>query len=257
MNPVRTALFILLALPATGVAESVQSTTGVHLSFRDCVPGETACDSISRAIANGYGGLPGDTRAQVDMILPDHGDGSGLVEIDLERGMFNMRAAVNTLAGTRNGSNNYLAFRYTNESGQAQMLEIRGELNFSQQVPADNAPLNPDHPSGTVALAYVGVMDLDIEAVEAGTTARDNLAFLQAEPPDGVWQNPIADALAKSPVSFNGNGNAKLSTSASLAPGGTVWIWSLLQCIAAKGAAVTANFDAVMTVAADTAASAD
>ena len=62
------------------LAESVQSSTTVNLTFRDCIAGGTACGAVGTAIKT-YAGFPGDQTAQADADNNEYGTTSGSAEL--------------------------------------------------------------------------------------------------------------------------------------------------------------------------------
>ena len=59
----------LMATPAVATAELVQAGTSIILTFRDCVAGEMTCDSFGPMQVATYGGVPGESAAEVSMKL--------------------------------------------------------------------------------------------------------------------------------------------------------------------------------------------
>ena len=73
------AIFALgqLIAPLLANAELVRSSTSVLLTFRQCVSGETVCDSIGPMQTSLYDGLPGDVAAQASQDEPEFGASEG------------------------------------------------------------------------------------------------------------------------------------------------------------------------------------
>ena len=130
-------IFFLVLLSGPAAAVQVQSTTSVLLTFRQCMEGETACDSISGIKFKSLGGLPGATDAQASHEDAEYGTANG--NANLAGGNTQMNASINSLPGARNGANVFILERYENSSEHAQKLTLDATLTFDQTVPAENA----------------------------------------------------------------------------------------------------------------------
>jgi len=71
----------LLTGPQLAVAELVESSTGVMLTFRPCDSGATVCDSIGPPQVSRYGGLPGELSAIARHVDSNYGEASGSAKI--------------------------------------------------------------------------------------------------------------------------------------------------------------------------------
>lgn len=243
--------FIAIALlsPMCAIAVEVQSTSSVYLSFRHCVAGETVCDSIGRAEISVAGGLPGESAANANRTEPEFGEVNGSAHLKDSPGETQLIAEASSLPATRNGGNSFIVQRYTNASEGAEALTLTATFDYEQTVPAENAAFPPDGPSRSGAVAEMEFFTLDVDAIEAGTTAEDNW--------ETMFQVPEAD-LGYASVVFTGSGptsnvseseTKSFSIDTVVAAGDSIWIVVILQSLAANGAEVSASLATSLEVA--------
>ena len=244
------ALFVLfltfLVAPTVGQAVTVQSTTSTYVSLRDCIAGETTCDSISRSHRYAVGGVPGSPHAEADLKDPEFGETAGSAHLDAEPGIAELTAYVTSLPARRNASSSFVLHRYTNTSNEIQSLIVSGDLTYEQTVPEENSTFPADGHGRSGAFAEMELFSMEIDSIEAGTSAEDNFGILDGEPPPGYrsLDNAKTDGII---ADSTAHGNENLSMSAVLEPGDSIWLLAIIQAIAANGAVVEARLDARLT----------
>ena len=247
-------LFILFLVFLVGsnavIAVPVQSTTSVYVSLRKCVAGETACDSIERTHSNAIGGLPGSTDARASQKDPAYGESTGSSQLTGEPGAARLTAVVKTMPGARNGSSNITLQRYTNMSETIQTLIFDGTLIFDQTIPEENAEFPPDGGGQSGVVVEMELFSSKLDSFEAGNTAEENWAAFNTEEPDEnqMLANATTDGMV---MIVTGQGTKALTMSIELKPGDSIWMFGLLQVIAANGAVVDASLDTRLTLATD------
>ena len=238
------ALFLLfvtlLVAPTVVHAVSVQSTTSAYVSLRQCVAGETVCDSISRSHRKAIGGMPGSPDAQAVQKDPEFGEATGSAHLSDEPGTANLAANVVSLPAKRNGSTSFMLQRYTNTSDRTQTLTFTGDMTYRQTVPEENSTFPADSDGQSGAFAEMELFTLSIDSIGAGTTAEDNFGIFDGEPPAGYESIDNANTN-RAIANVTEQGSEGLSMSAVLKPGDSIWMYALMQGIAANGAVVEAT----------------
>jgi hypothetical protein len=242
------AILILVLFAGPLAAELIQSTTGVHATFRECVKGETACDSIGRTKANGFAGLPGNSESQTSLQSYEFGSSSGRVKLLESPGASEMTATMKSLPGARNGGNSFMMQRYTNTSATQETLTLNSTLTFDLTVPAENADFPAEGGAHSNASSEMEIFTLNIDAIEAGTTAIDNNQIMMGEEPPGMVYVSLEVSKVSAPENVTGSGSESASITASIAPGNSVWIFAILQSLGANGAEVEASLETSMTI---------
>lgn len=236
----------LLAGPTAALADPIQSGTTVNLTFRTCIQGATACDSLSPAI-NTYAGFPGDQTAQANESDPNFGATSGSAELDGGTAG-TLSATASSLSGKRNGGNSATLQRYTNVGSVTETLTLNAVLSYDQVVPSGNAGFPASGQSS--ASAYVFIFSTSDESIEAGDTEESNwqAVFLGnfcgtcTNPPPSNYQELDADFFGDS-SNATGAGTMTRTLSVDVDPGESVWIGAQLQSLAANGAVVDATLN--------------
>ena len=234
---------VLLAGPLAANAELVQSTTSVLLTFRHCVAGETVCDSIGPQEAGSYGGLPGAPAAISSHADPAYGEASGSAQLTGMPGAAEMSANVSSLPTTRNGSNCIILKRYTNKSANAETLTFGATLTYNQTIPAENAAFPAGSPARSGASAEIYIFSLDVDSLEAGTTAEENFVFLMEGPDPSIITTELGSASTEPGTNVTEADAKTFSSTVTVEPGDSIWLWAILQSLAANGAEVNATLD--------------
>ena len=180
------AIFALALMAGPAQAELIQSTTGVMLTFRHCVKGQTECDNVGPSKASKLGGLPGETEAEASMEDPAFGASHGRVILTGVPGSAKMHARVSSLPGVRSGGTDVFVQRYANTGEHEETLTCIGTLSYDQTVPPENAGFPNADNTRSGAFAEMLVLTMNVDAIEAGETAEDNMAALMGEMPPGV-----------------------------------------------------------------------
>lgn len=252
MNNKNIWLLSLLLVAGPVSAELITSTTGVMVTSRDCVAGKTICDSFGRSMAEKVGGLPGARQAQASLDDPAFGEADGSAMLTDEPGGAVLKASINPLPGKRNGANSIFLQRHTNTSEQAESLTFMATLTYEQTIPVENEsfPGKHDEEAGTFDLgssasAEIGLFAIDVEAIEAGTTASDNMNALMGETelPEGVEPVELHFSKANEHQNVNGTGTKELSGTVTIAPGESIWMFAILQSLGANGAVISGTLE--------------
>jgi hypothetical protein len=249
------ALFSLLLLTGPVSAELVQSTTGAMGTSRDCVKGVTVCDSFGRQLASAVDGLPGAEEASASLDDPEHGKATGKVKLTGTPGGAEMHASSSSPAGKRNGGNSSFLQRYTNVSEHAETLTFGGTMTYNNNVPAENAnfPDEFNKEAGTYDMssstsAEIVILTLNAEAIEAGTTADDNLGILLGEASPDDEPVMLHASRTKELENVTGTGTSELSGTVTIAPGDSVWLFAILQSLGANGAVNSGSLNTTTSI---------
>lgn len=242
------AAIFLAFLSAPAAAVQVQSTTSVYLTFRQCMAGETACDSISKTMLKSFGGLPGAPGAQASSEATDYGTANGTAKLEDAGGNTQMSAHVGSLPGARNGSNVFFLQRYTNTSDREEKLSLGATLTFGQNVPAGNSDFTDDSGAQSLAFAELEIFTLSTGAIEAGTTAEDNHQMFQSGPPPGTVYKSLGNAVVSGTVNTTAQGSETLAVSGQVPAGESVWLLGVLQTLGANGAVVDGRLETRMNI---------
>jgi hypothetical protein len=204
---------------------------------------------MERKHSNAIGGLPGSPDAQASQNDPAYGESTGSSQLTGEPGAAKLTADVKTMPATRNGSTNMMLQRYTNMSGISQTLTFDGTLTYDQTVPEENAEFPADGGGQTGVIVEMEIFSSKMDFFEAGNTAEENWVALDTEPVEyQMLANATTDGMV---LNVTGQGTKSLSMSIKLKHGDGIWIFGLLQVIAANGAVVEASLDTRLTLAKD------
>ena len=152
-----------LAGPTVSRAELVQAGTANILTFRDCIAGESICDSFGGMEQASFGGLPGELAAEVSQADVAYGEAYGNAQLTGAPGAAELKAITTSEPAKRNGSSNMMLQRYTNTSDSAETLTFSADLTYEQTVPDENAsfPDGESTRSGVSAEIAIFIMDDD------------------------------------------------------------------------------------------------
>ena len=240
-------LFLLTASVMAN-AELVQSTTGVYVSFRQCVEGVTLCDSITRTKLAKSAGIPGNSEAQASQEDPAYGVTSGNTKHTRAPGGAQIEASISALQGARNGSSGFVIEHYTNTSTGAESLTFSGKLTYDQTVPGANADFPAEGGSHSFAGAELEIFTLDVDALEAGTTVEENMAIFLDDPDQNVDYAMLKNVKSKGSENVTGSGTKTLSGTVVINPGDSVWMITILQSLGSNGAVVNASLETTTTI---------
>ena len=234
-----TCAGLLAAFPLAN-AEPVQSTTSVFVSLRECVAGETPCDSIGRARFREIGGTPGGSDAEAAVQEPEFGDVESAASLGGEPGSATLRTRSISLPAVRNAGTAFVIQRIANSSEATQSLTFDATVVYDQEVPEENATFPDEGGARSGVFMEMELFSLAEEFIEAGVTSEENWAIMDSGPPSGY--ESLGSVNTNGIIStVTAQGSEKLSLSVELEPGGSVWMFALLQSIAANGAVVEAE----------------
>ena len=233
----------LLTGPPTADADLVQSATGAIATLRQCVSGETACDSVGPFLASTYGAVPDDLTAQASQADPRYGSSEGSVQITAAPGIAELSASAKSLPAARNGGNSVMLQRYTNTSASAERLTFSVILTYDQTVPSENASFPLDGGAHSGATAEIAIFTLEVDSYEVGTTAEEVIDALMSEPGPDIGFKELKFAVTGPISNESGSGTTEISETVTVEPGDSVWLWAILQSLAANGAVVNADME--------------
>ena len=236
-------LAVWLLCGSVANAELIQSTTGVYLSFRHCVSGDSVCDSIGPTEASSHGGLPGGLAAITSHADPTYGEASGRAQLTGGPGVAELSANATSLPIMRNGANSIVMQRYTNTSANAETLIFDGMLTYEQTSPAENATFPADSPARSGANAEIVIVSIDADFLEAGTTTEENNTLLLEGPDPSFVSEELGIASASTFSKPNGSGTETFSSTVTVESGDSIWVWIILQSLVANGAEVNATLN--------------
>jgi PEP-CTERM motif len=232
-------LLLALALPVAE-ATSITAGTGEIVTFRQCVAGVTACDTLDTTGPDAsltYGGLPGNSSSSTGTVeLGTLGTGFGYASLGTSAvdGAPFLEASANAVPGERVGTTVIALQSYAwNGEGPATRT-FDGTLSYSQTL------------TGTYPPAVWGGINAEIDiftmtptSVDAGTTALENFDSLY-NADGGLLGYADLGSAQYSDLNSNPDGSALLSDTVTLTPGQTIWVWTILQTVGTNGGAVDA-----------------
>ena len=230
----------LMAAPAVGTAELVQAGVANILTFRDCISGESICDSFGPMEQATYGGVPGELAAEVSQADVAYGEAYGNAQLTGDPGAAELKAITTSTPATRNGSTSVMLQRYTNTSESAETLTFGATLAYEQTVPDENASFPDGESTRSGVSAEIAVFIMDDDSIEAGATAEDLYGALSWENEPAGFKDLGFTSVAPSD-NETGEGEAPLSVTATVEPGDSIWLWAILQGIVVNGATVNAS----------------
>jgi hypothetical protein len=242
------AILLLALVAGSAAAKEVQSTTSAQLTFRNCVKGVTACDYIGKVEQKTFGGLPGDSTAHAKQSDPAFGESSADVKLTGLDGGAEFHGKVRSEPGTRNGSNGLVIMRYTNNSEHAEKYTLNATLSYEQTVPEENAEFPWNSSAQTAASAEMGFVNLDVEALEAGTTAEENAAIMDGEPLPEWNYRPLEEARFSGDELITATGSKEISVSTVIDPGDSIWMFTIFQVFGANGSIIDAGLNTITTI---------
>ena len=232
---------VFLAASFVAQAATIESSTSVYLTLRECVAGESPCDSVTPQVSTIIEGLPGNTESNAAHQDPSYGKVKGGAKLTGDAGGSEHNSHTVSLPGTRNGSNTVTLQKYTNDGSIAQDLVYAGTLTYEQTVPEDNAGISKESGGQTTANAMLFAFRLDVDAIEAGTTAEDNYKILTDGPEEEAAFTDLGQDEGSS-AHESGTGTIDVSISLTVKPGESVWFWAMTQALAANGGEVSSSF---------------
>src|SRR5690349_3020962 len=228
---------VALACPLTAGAVSVDYSTAVGLTFRDCIDlGDTGCDDVSSLVQRNYDATPPNTSSAATASLANYGSSAALASFSI------LRAEATSLAGKRLNANAIAVQKYTYVGAEPTQRTFQGTLTYSQTLTG----VYPDF-VGTGVTAVLDVYTLPGGAaatIDVGDTAESNfnaLFSVYALPGYTDLLDPNSTSylfIDPSPNVANGTGTA--SATVALNPGDTIWVSALLQTPAVNGGTVNA-----------------
>ena len=239
MNKILMPFLLVLVgfVPMLAMAENFDSSTSIYLSARNCIAGETACDSIDRSHAREIAGLPGSSESEASLKEDGFGSAHGRVSNAGAPGSAALVGSSKTEPGKRNGFSGYLLQHYKNDTGATQTINLDGTLTYSQTVPEANQTFPSDGGGRTVSFSELMLFKMTAETFDFGSSPEENFRAMNEgdSPPDGFELLGTETSEGKVPVS-TGSGEVELSLTVDLEPGEGVWMMVVLQVLAANGA---------------------
>ena len=235
----------LTTTPAVAMAELVQLGTANIVTFRQCIAGETTCDSFGPMQLATFGGVPGELLSEVSQADVAFGEVYSSASIKKKPGAAELKAITLSLPATRNGSTSVMLQRYTNASKRAETLTFEAALTYTQEVPAENAGFPDDAGMDSGATAEIVIFTMDADAIETGPTTAEVYAALSLEQePAGLKD---LDAARDEPSSNEtAEGASTITATTIVEPGDSVWLFAILQGIVVNGATVNASLETTL-----------
>ena len=232
---VTLALMLAAAAPAAHAILVTASTTSAA-SFRTCIAGTSGCDQIVTGppAASFNDGLPGATSAHVAGSVPGYGSAQASVSLSGTIGAPFFSAMATGMPSTRTNTTSFALQSYTYTGAGPATRTFGGTLTYSQTSTGTYAP---DIGDGVVA--GLDIFTLRVPAVEAGTTAGDNLVALASLSTLPGYTSLGSQSFEDTASAFNGL--AHLAVTTTLQPGEVVWVLALLQTPATSGGTTDAS----------------
>ena len=234
----RSPLAVILAAPLFAHAVNITAGTSEYITFRDCIAGVTACDSISPIVAGQYGGNPGAFSSAATQNHAGYGTASGSVSFSGVIGAPVLHASASSDPGKRANTNSVALQSYTYTGSTPTTRTFGGTLTYSQAL-TGLYPGNGD----TGVFATIDAFTLTAASIDAGIDAESNFNALFSEPfavdPAYGYVDLAQNTFSDDTTNPGGAGN--LSVTLNLTPGETVWLYVLLQTPAVNGSVVDAS----------------
>ena len=234
----RSPLAVILAAPLIAHATNITAGTSEYITFRDCVAGVTACDSISPIVAGQYGGNPGAYSSAATQNHAGYGSASGSVSFSGVIGAPVLHASASSDPGKRANTNSVALQSYTYTGSTPTTRTFGGTLTYSQALTG----VYPDT-GATGVYATIDAFTLTAASIDAGIDAASNFDALFSEPfatdPSYGYVDLAQTSFSDDTTVSGASGN--LSVTLNLTPGETVWLYVLLQTPAVNGSVVDAS----------------
>ncbi len=233
----RAPLVLLLAAPLATHAVGITAGTSEYITFRDCIPGATACDSISPIVTGAFGGNPGAYSSAATDTVAGYGTASGSVSFSGVIGAPVLHANASSLAGKRVNTNSVAVQSYTYTGAEATTRTFGGSLTYSQSISGSFGGNTPG------VYAMIDAFTLTAATIDAGTTMDSNFYALFGEnfntDPSVGYADVASNTYTDSSSTASGSGS--LTVTVPLTPGETIWLYVLLQTPAIDGSVVDAS----------------
>jgi hypothetical protein len=234
----RSPLAVILAAPLVAHAVNITAGTSEYITFRDCIAGTTACDSISPIVAGQYGGNPGAYSSAATQNHAGYGSASGSVSFSGVIGAPVLHASASSDPGTRANTNSVALQSYTYTGSTPTTRTFGGTLTYDQTLTG----VYPDT-GATGIYATIDAFTLTAASIDAGVDAASNFNALFSEPfatdPSYGYVDLAQSSFSDDTSVTGGSGN--LSVTLNLTPGETVWLYVLLQTPAVNGSVIDAS----------------
>jgi hypothetical protein len=234
----RSPLAVILAAPLIAHAANITAGTSEYITFRDCVAGVTACDSISPIVAGQYGGNPGAYSSAATQNHAGYGSASGSVSFSGVSGAPVLHASASSDPGKRANTNSVALQSYTYTGSTPTTRTFGGTLTYSQALTG----VYPDT-GATGVYAVIDAFTLAAASIDAGIDPASNFDALFGEPfatdPSYGYVDLAQTSFSDDTSTASGTGN--LGVTLNLTPGETVWLYVLLQTPAVNGSVVDAS----------------
>jgi hypothetical protein len=229
----RSALALLLAAPFVTHAVEISAGTSEFVTFRDCVAGVTACDSVSHIVFGQFGGSPGAFSSAANVTYAGYGSAAGSVSFSGTIGAPVLHANASSLAGKRTNTNSVALQSYTYTGTEATTRTFGGTLTYNQ---VETGP----YPDNAGVFASIDAFTLTSATIDAGSTPDSNFDTLFGADFSAYG---YADIASNSFIDTGTNpaGSGTLGVTVTLTPGETIWLRVLLQTPAANGSFVDAS----------------
>ncbi len=231
--PVLAPLALILAAPLAAQAVEITAGTSEYVTFRDCIPGAGACDTVSHIVSGRYGGSPGAVSSSAGESFAGYGSAAGSVSLSGVIGAPVLHASATSLAGKRVNTNSVALQSYTYTGTTTTTRTFGGTLTYDLLATGY-------YPDNTGIYATIDAFSLTAAAIDAGTTAEDNFNALFNDDLS-AWGYADIAASTWADNATNPAGAATLGVTVTLTPGETIWLRVLLQTPAANGSTVDAS----------------
>ena len=229
----RSVLALLLAAPFVTHAVEINAGTSEYVTFRDCVAGATACDSVSHIVFGQFGGSPGAFSSAANVTYAGYGSAAGSVSFSGTIGAPILHANASSLAGKRTNTNSVALQSYTYTGTETTTRTFGGTLTYNQVETGA-------YPDNAGVYASIDAFTLTAATIDAGSTPDTNFyTLLNAD----FSAYGYADVASNSYIDTGTNpaGSGTLGVTVTLTPGETIWLRVLLQTPAANGSFVDAS----------------
>src|SRR5271167_2424947 len=232
--PKGLVIVALLSGPVAANAQTaIQSGTSALVTFRNCVAGVTACDSIGTIQSEQFGGNPGDLSASASETYANYGSAATSVALSGVDGAPILHAIASSDTGARVNTNSIALQLYTYTGAVATTDTFGGTLTYSQTLTANNYPV------GAGVSASIQVFTLPTSSFNAGVTSQDNYSAL-FDPSTQPGYALLGSATYTDP-NTNLSGTGMVGVPIKLQPGESVFVWALLLTPAPNGSVVDAS----------------
>jgi hypothetical protein len=230
-------------------AQFISSGTSTEVTTRNCIAGQSGCDSISTIVQYVINGNPGQSTSSANLGVPGYGQVSSNAALTGAIGAPILNVSASSEAGTREGATAFGLQSYTYTGTSSTTDTFGGTASYSQTI-TGTYPLATTGSGTSIgvevftlapgALFNAGVTPLDNNAAFADAFSDNSTAY------GGITQTgfTLLGSNSSSDSLTNLAGTLSTGVTVTLTPGETVWVMAEAGAFAPNGSTVDPTFTA-------------